>query len=52
MWHKWRDEKYIYIYIWRFWWRKLKGKGLLERPRHKLDDIEMNLKETGWEDME
>jgi hypothetical protein len=50
MWHIWRDEKYIYILG--FWWRKLKGKELLGRPRHRLDDIEMDLKETGWEDIE
>jgi hypothetical protein len=35
-----------------FWWRKLKRKELLGRPKYRLDDIEMDLKETGWEDME
>jgi hypothetical protein len=30
---------------------KLKEKGLLGRPRHGWDDIELDLKETGWEGM-
>jgi hypothetical protein len=39
------------IYI-GFYWRKRKEKGLLGRPGHRWNDIEMDLKETGWEDME
>jgi hypothetical protein len=36
-----------------YWWGKLEGKRLLERPRRGwLDSIKMDLREIGWDGMD
>ena len=36
-----------------FWWGKPDGKGLLGRPRLRLENnIKMDLQEVGWEGMD
>ena len=35
-----------------FWWGDLRGKRSLGRPRHRQDNIQVDLQDVGWADID